>query len=115
MLTEASVVSDTAPRVRRAKSLRSRAKLRLPTFTVVDVEVDRVALNGISLFVPNKLPEAESCAVQMSLFVEGCARELRAKGTVVSCSLSGMNGFRVAVRFTDIDQDSAIVLEKWLR
>jgi len=102
------------PRMRRAKPLRSRAKLHLPR-GILDAEVERVSALGISVFVYEKVAEGQAGTVRLNFFFDGAMRQISAAAEVVSCSLSGMNGFRLALRFTDVDAQSAQALDALLR
>jgi len=95
----------------RSKSVRSRARVKIDPRVVLDAEVMRVAPRGVSFVLPRKVAEQQSCAVDMQLFVEGSMRRLRAVGRVVSCFCAGMEGFRVAMQFTDMDEESAAALD----
>ncbi|HEU4654986.1 MAG TPA: hypothetical protein VFS47_13435 [Steroidobacteraceae bacterium] len=98
----------------RSKPIRSRARVQIDPKIVLDAEVMRVAPRGVSFVLPRKLEEQQSCSFDMNLFVEGSVRRLRGVGRIVSCFCAGMDGFRVAMQFTDLDEDSAAALEALL-
>jgi hypothetical protein len=98
----------------RSKSIRSRARVEIEPKIVLDAEVMRVAPRGVSFILSRNLAEQQNCAVDMSLFVEGSVRRLRAAGRIVSCFCAGMEGFRVAMQFTDMDEESAAALDALL-
>jgi hypothetical protein len=81
---------------------------------ILDAEVMRVASRGVSFVLARKVAEQQDCAVDMQLLVEGSMRRLRAVGRIVSCFCAGMDGFRVAMQFTDMDEESAAALDALL-
>jgi hypothetical protein len=98
----------------RSKAVRSRARVQIDTAVVLDAEVMRVASRGVSFVLTRKLEEQQNCTVDMSVLVQGSVRRLRAVGRIVSCFCAGMDGFRVAMQFTDIDDESAAALDAFL-
>ena len=106
-----STLSSAALAGTRSKSIRSRARVKIDPRVILEAEVMRVAARGVSFVLPRKVAEQQDCAVDMQLLVEGSMRRLRAAGRVVSCSCAGMDGFRVAMQFTDMDEDSAAALD----
>ena len=98
----------------RSKSVRSRARVKIDPRVTLDAEVMRVAQRGVSFVLPRKVAEQQNCAVDMQLLVEGSMLRLRAVGRIVSCFCTGMDGFRVAMQFTDMDAESAAALEALL-
>ena len=99
----------------RVVPLRTRARLALDTTTVVNASNVCVAQHGASLMVAKSVRESQACSVRMSLYFNGEPREVNATAQVVSCSCVGMEGFRVSLRFTDMDEASAAALEQLLK
>jgi hypothetical protein len=108
----ATEIPPSTPRV-RSKPVRSRARVQIEE-VVLDAQVMRLAARGVSFVLPRKLEEEQNCAVDMSVFVQGSVRRLRAAGRIVSCFCAGMEGFRVAMQFTEMDEGSAEALEALL-
>lgn len=94
--------------------LRGHARLRIAETTVVSARALRVAQHGVNLLVERSVQTPQRCAVAIDLFVRGAPRHIRAVGEVVSCSCAGMEGFRIAMRFMQMDDDSAAEIQRLL-
>jgi hypothetical protein len=100
---------ESASVAARARALRGRARIAIGDATF-EGRAERVAAHGLSLLVDRVARERTQCAVCISVFRNGRLFCVRARGEVASCSCAGMQGFRVAVRFTEMgDADAEAV------
>jgi hypothetical protein len=51
---------------------------------------------------------------RVNAFINGNPVLLQARGSVVCCTCVGMEGFRISLRFRDLDQDASNALEALL-
>lgn len=98
----------------RVKVMRWPASLRLDHATTVDGKAIQVSATGISLVLPRSMREGEIGLVRVNAFINGKPMRLQARGSVVCCACVGMDGFRISLRFKDLDEDAANALEALL-
>ena len=88
-------------------------ELKIDPRVILDAEVMRVAARGVSFVLPRKVAEQQDCAVDMQLLVEGSMRRFAPSAASFNIC-AGMDGFRVAMQFTDMDEESAAALDALL-
>lgn len=98
----------------RVKVMRWPASLRLDHVTTVDGKAIQVSATGISLVLPRSVREGEIGLVRVNAFINGNPLRLQARGSVVCCACIGMEGFRISLRFKDLDDDASNALEALL-
>jgi hypothetical protein len=52
--------------------------------------------------------------VRIDAFINGNPVRLQASGNVVCCACVGMQGFRISMRFEDLDDDASTALDAML-
>lgn len=72
----------------------------------IPVKTLDVSANGIGLLSPEPIRPTLSCALQVSTLHQGIAQDLSLKGMVAYCILSGLQGFRVGIQYTEVDPAS---------
>ena len=96
------------------KLMRWPASLRLDHVTTLNGKAIQVSATGMSLVLPRSVREGEIGLVSVNAFINGNPLRLQARGSVVCCACIGMEGFRISLRFKDLDQDAANALEALL-
>jgi len=94
--------------------MRWPADLRLDHSTVLTGKAIQVSMSGISLLLDRSVREGESGLVRVNAFIHGAPVRLQARGSVACCSCVGMEGFRVSLRFLNLDDDAYDALERLL-
>lgn len=98
-----------------AKPFRGSAKVCIENGKALTAQQVKIGSSGANLVVPEPLPEEQACAVHFKAFIDGVAHHVQALAKVVSCSVAGMDGFRIALRFTEVDPVATATLQKWTR
>ncbi|MET0535463.1 MAG: PilZ domain-containing protein [Steroidobacter sp.] len=111
LFTSAGPTADTGARI---KVMRWPADLRLDHTTVLTGKAIQVSSTGIGLLLDRSVREGETGLVRVSAFIGGLPVRLQARGSVVCCACVGMEGFRISVRFQDLDDDAQDALDKLL-
>ena len=104
--------ADAATRV---KTLRSPASLRLGHSTQLTGKAIQISSWGIGLLLDRPLREGEIGLVRVDAFVAGNPVRLQARTSVVCCTCVGMDGFRISLRFQDLDEDAQNAIDALLR
>src|SRR5690606_5997232 len=100
----------TTPR----RVLSCRVALTLPNNeTLYGFSAD-VSLTGIGIKIPRRIDDGQECTLLISFFAGGKSHKISACGQILSCVCIGMEGFRVSVRFTHLEDGAAAVLEEIL-
>lgn len=86
--------------------MRWPANLRLSHTTLLTGKAIQISPSGISLLLDRTLREREIGLVRMDAFVAGNPVRLQARTSVVCCACVGMDGFRISLRFQDLDDDA---------
>lgn len=89
-----------APRV----VFHRKGRLALPRQnTVVPIKTIDISASGIGVYAPEPLPEKQICMLQVVTLHNGEPQELSVKGVIAYCILSGTQGFRVGIQYTELD------------
>jgi hypothetical protein len=99
----------------RVKSMRWPASLRLGHTAQLAGRAVQISGSGVGVLLDRPLREGETGLVRVDAFVGGDPVRLQARTTVVGCTCVGMDGFRISLRFQDLDQDAQNAIEALLR
>jgi hypothetical protein len=113
-----SIFSSTGPApdaAARVKTMRWPASLRLGHTTQLACKAIQISSSGIGLLLDRPVREGETGLVRVDAFVAGNAVRLQARTSVVCCTCVGMEGFRISLRFQDLDDDASHAIEALLR
>lgn len=103
---------DLATRVR---TMRWPASLRLGHTTELSGKAIQISSSGLSLLLDRPVREGEIGLVRVDAFVNGHPVRLQARTNVVCCTCVGMDGFRLSLRFQDLDDDAMNAIDTLLR
>jgi len=90
----------------RIKAMRWPASLRLGHTTIVTGKAIQISSSGMGLLMDRIIKEGETALVRVDAFVNGNPVRLQARTSVVCCTCVGMDGFRISLRFQDLDDDA---------
>ena len=112
-----SLFSSTgpAPDGTLVRSMRWPASLRLGHTTELTGKAIQISSNGLGLLLDHTVREGEVGLVRVDAFVGGSPVRLQARTSVVGCTCVGMDGFRISLRFQDLDEDALSAVETLLR
>src|SRR5687767_4118965 len=111
LFSSAGPSSDPGARV---KVMRWPASLRLGHTTVLEGKAIQISSGGIGLLLGRSIREGETGLVRVNAFISGAPVHLQARCSVVCCACVGMEGFRISLRFRDLDADAQDALDKLL-
>lgn len=111
LFSSAGPSSDTGARV---KVMRWPANLRLGHAAVLEGKAIQISSSGVSLLLGRSVRDGEIGFVQVNAFIHGAPVRLHARGSVVCCACVGMEGFRISLRFLELDDDAQDALDKLL-
>lgn len=103
--------SDTGVRV---KVMRWPARLRIGHAPALAGKAIQISPTGVSLIVPQSVRDGERCHVRVDAFIGGNPVRLEANGSVVCCACVGMEGFRISMRFGNLDEDALTAIDALL-
>lgn len=103
--------SDTGVRV---KVMRWPATLRLGHTTVLEGKAIQISSSGVGVLLGRSVREGEVGLVSVNAFINGAPLRLQARGSVVCCACVGMQGFRISLRFLELDEAAQDALDKLL-
>lgn len=98
----------------RIKAMRWPASVRLGHTTVVTGKAIQISSSGMGLLMDRTIKEGETALVRVDAFVNGNPVRLQARTSVVCCTCVGMDGFRISLRFQDLDDDAQSAIEALL-
>lgn len=104
--------SDNGPA--RIKAMRWPASVRLGHTTVIAAKAIQISSTGVGLLMDRILREGETALVRVDAFVSGNPVRLQARTSVVCCTCVGMEGFRISLRFQDLDDDAQTAIDALL-
>jgi hypothetical protein len=110
LFSSAGPPSDTGARV---KVMRWPANLRLG-HTTLEGKAIQISGSGVGLLLTRSVREGEVGLVRVNAFINGASVRLQARGSVVCCACVGMDGFRISLRFLELDEDAQDALDKLL-
>jgi hypothetical protein len=104
--------SDGATRI---KVMRWPASLRVGHATVLTGKAIQISDAGVGLLMDRTIREGETGLVRVDAFVGGNPVRLQARTSVVCCTCVGMDGFRISLRFQELDEDAQNAVDALLR
>ena len=107
--------SPTDAGATRIKAMRWPASLRLGHATVLTGKAIQISSTGVGLLMDRTIREGETALVRVDAVVGGNLVRLQARTSVVCCTCVGMDGFRISLRFQDLDEDAQNAVEAILR
>jgi len=111
LFSSAGPASDAGARV---KVMRWPANLQLGHAPALDGKAIQISHSGVSLLLGRSVRDGEVGLVSINAFIHGAPVRLQARGAVVCCACVGMEGFRISLRFLDLDDDAQEALDKLL-
>lgn len=112
-----SFFSATGPNVEaaaRVKAMRWPARLRLGDSTQLEGKAIQISNTGVGLLLGRSVRDGERGLVSVNAFIKGNPVHLQTRVSVVCCACIGMEGFRISLRFEDLDNDAAAALNALL-
>ena len=85
-----------------------------PAATVLEGKAIQISSGGVSLLLGRSVRDGETGLVRVNAFINGAPLPLQARASVVCCACVGMEGFRISLRFLELDDDAQDALEKLL-
>ena len=98
----------------RVKVMRWPGSLRLGHATTLDGRAIQISNGGVSLLLGHSVREGETGLVRVNAFISGAPVILQARASVVCCTCVGMEGFRISLRFLELDGDAQDALDRLL-
>ena len=95
--------------------MRWPADLRLGHTTVLEGKAIQISTSGVGLLLGRSVREGETGLVHVNAFINGAPVRLQARCSVVCCACVGMEGFRISLRFLELDDDAQEAVDKLLR
>lgn len=105
--------SDTG--ATRIKVMRWPASVRLGHATVLSGKAIQISNTGVGLLMDRTVREGETALVRVDAYVNGTPVRLQARTSVVCCTCVGMDGFRISLRFQELDEDAQNAVDAMLR
>jgi hypothetical protein len=99
----------------RVKVMRCPAKLWIDGNTVIDAKAVQISQGGVGLITSRSVRDGQQCTVQVNPLINGNPVRLKATGTVTCCTCIGMEGFRISLRFSYLDDETTMALEMLLQ
>ena len=94
--------------------MRWPADLRLGHATLLEGRAIQISSSGVGLLLSRSVREGEVGLVRVNAFINGAPVRLQARGSGGCCACVGMDGFRISLRFLDLDDDAHDALDKLL-
>ncbi|MBL8267946.1 PilZ domain-containing protein [Steroidobacter sp.] len=98
----------------KIKALRWPASLRVGHTTTLAGRAIQISSSGIGLLLDRMVREGEVGLVRVDAFIAGSPVRLQARTNVVCCTCVGMDGFRISLRFQDLDDDAQAAVDTLL-
>lgn len=98
----------------RVKVMRWPATLRLGHTTTLTGRAIQVSSTGLSLLLSHTVRDGEIGLLRVDAFIAGNPVRLQTRVSVVCCTCVGMDGFRLSLRFQEMDADATHALEALL-
>jgi hypothetical protein len=99
----------------RIKVMRWPGSLRIGHATIHEGKAIQISSSGVGLLLDRSVREGEVGLVRVDAFINGAPVRLQARSTVVCCACVGMEGFRISLRFQELDNDAMDALDTLLR
>lgn len=97
------MTANSETRIYPRKVLRAQARVALPGMPAMRAKTIDVSLGGLCLMVPEQLPSGKICNVGFEAPLNGKMIRIFAMAKVVYSILTGTEGFRTGLQFTEID------------
>lgn len=111
LFTSAGPSTDPGVRI---KVMRWPGSLRLGHTTLLEGKAIQVSSGGVGLLLGRSVREGETGLVRVNAFINGAPVILQARASVACCACVGMEGFRISLRFLELDDDAQDALDKLL-
>lgn len=98
----------------RIKAMRWPASVRLGHSTVIAGKAVQISNSGVGLLMDRIVKEGETALVRVDALVNGNPVRLQARTSVAGCTCVGMDGFRISLRFLDLDDDAQSAVDALL-
>lgn len=98
----------------RVKVMRWPGSLRLNHSTVLEGKAIQISSGGVGLLLGRSVREGETGLVRVNAYINGAPVHLQARASVVCCTCVGMEGFRISLRFLEMDDDAQDALDRLL-
>lgn len=95
--------------------MRWPASLRVGHTTTLTGRAIQISSSGLSVLLDRTVREGEIGLVRVDAFIAGNPVRLQARTSVVCCTCVGMDGFRLSLRFQDLDDDAQTAIDTLLR
>lgn len=102
------------PGATRIKAMRWPASVRLGHSTVIPGKAVQISSSGVGLLMDRMIKEGETALVRVDALVNGNPVRLQARTSVVGCTCVGMDGFRISLRFQELDDDAQSAVDALL-
>jgi len=94
------------------KSLRCPAAVKWSDGTLTHTHTLDISSGGVSIAVPRPISGLGACHLAFVVLLPTGARNFMANCEITHCILSGVEGFRVGLRFLDLNADDRAQLEQ---
>ena len=94
------------------KSLRCPAAIKWSDGTLTHTHTLDISSGGVSVAVPRPISGTGTCHLAFVVLLSAGARNFMANCEITHCILSGVEGFRVGLRFLDLNADDREQLEQ---
>lgn len=111
LFSSSGAASDPGMRV---KVMRWPGSLRLGHHTALEGKAIQISSGGVSLLLGRSVRDGETGLVRVNAFINGAPVHLQARAAVACCACVGMEGFRISLRFLELDDDAQEALDKLL-
>jgi len=97
------------------KRLQRRVSLGLTKGAIVQGHTVEISLGGLGVMIPTALAIGEVCAVRFDMLINGESVRIAGIGKVVNCSCSGLDGFRIGMKFTARDPHISQAIDEYVQ
>lgn len=113
--TSSAITPGRELRARPRSRLCNAAKILVMDAPPLEVSTLDISVTGLSLLTTQPLQRGQSCALAFDIRMDEGMKRINAWGTVVYCTPHDAGGFRVGVRFIDIDSISRMHIDQLCR
>lgn len=101
-------------RVERRRPLRAPVTIAVAGKGMHEGKTLDLSLSGLSVLVREPLAANDQCALRFMVPVGTKRCQVEARATVMYCVCSGMDGFRVGIRFGAVSNDAASLIARYM-
>jgi len=109
------MTSGSERRLYARKPLRTRGFLAEKGSTALEVQTIDLSVGGMCIVTPNQLMVGNEYIISVDLLSNGKNRRVAATIEVAYSLGNSKDGFKSGLRFVDIDDASAAVVEEWMK